>query len=321
MKKSLLYLAGIITSIAFLAGCDTKTPDADFAPVNDIQTSTAVAEEINDDNAVEEVPVTDVENTEPEVTEPEIAECELEDGVYIADFNTDSTMFHANEMCDGKGTLTVKDGQMTIHVSLPSKTIKNLYSGLAEDAQKDGAVLLEPTIDVIDYNDGTTDEVHGFDIPVPYLDDEFDVALIGKKEVWYDHKVSVSNPELKEDEAEEKHIEEAAGYVYIGDHTIEVDLEGGSGKATITSPAQVKTHDDGTQSVLVEWSSPNYDYMLVGGEKYLPVSFEGENSIFEIPVADFDEPLEVIADTVAMSKPHEVEYTLIFHSDTIKEVE
>lgn len=321
MKKSLLYLAGIITSIAFLAGCDTKTPDADFAPVNDIQTSTAVAEEINDDNAVEEVPVTDVENTEPEVTEPEIAECELEDGVYIADFNTDSTMFHANEMCDGKGTLTVKDGQMTIHVSLPSKTIKNLYSGLAEDAQKDGAVLLEPTIDVIDYNDGTTDEVHGFDIPVPYLDDEFDVALIGKKEVWYDHKVSVSNPELKEDEAEEKHIEEAAGYVYIGDHTIEVDLEGGSGKATITSPAQVKTHDDGSKTVLVEWSSPNYDYMLVGGEKYLPVSFEGENSIFEIPVADFDEPLEVIADTVAMSKPHEVEYTLIFHSDTIKEVE
>ncbi len=321
MKKSLLYLAGIITSIAFLAGCDPKTPDADFAPVNDIDTSTVAVEEIKDDNSEEKVPVTDVENTEPEVTEPEIAECELEDGVYIADFNTDSTMFHANEMCDGKGTLTVKDGQMTIHVSLPSKTIKNLYSGLAEDAQKDGAVLLEPTIDVIDYNDGTTDEVHGFDIPVPYLDDEFDVALIGKKEVWYDHKVSVSNPELKEDEAEEKHIEEAAGYVYIGDHTIEVDLEGGSGKATITSPAQVKTHDDGTQSVLVEWSSPNYDYMLVGGEKYLPVSFEGENSIFEIPVASFDEPLEVIADTVAMSKPHEVEYTLIFHSDTIKEVE
>ena len=321
MKKSLLYLAGIITSIAFLAGCDTKTPDADFAPVNDIETSTVAAEEINDDIAVEEVPDTDVENTEPEVTEPEIAECELEDGVYIADFNTDSTMFHANEMCDGKGTLTVKDGQMTIHVSLPSKTILNLYSGLAEDAQKDGAVLLEPTVDLIDYNDGTTDEVNGFDIPVPYLDDEFDVALIGKKGVWYDHKVSVSNPELKEDEAGENHIEEAAGYVYIGDHTIEVDLEGGSGKATITSPAQVKTHDDDTQSVLVEWSSPNYDYMLVGGEKYLPVSFEGENSIFEIPVASFDEPLEVIADTVAMSKPHEVEYTLIFHSDTIKEVE
>ena len=228
-------------------------------------------------------------------------------------------MFHVNEMLDGKGELTVKDGQMTIHISLPSKSIQNLYFGLAEDAQKEGAVLLEPTIDTIDYNDGTTDEVHGFDIPVPYLDDEFDVALIGKKETWYDHKVSVSNAVLKD--AEETNIEEHAGYVYEGDYTIEVSLEGGSGKATITSPAQIKTADDGSQVVLVEWSSPNYDYMLVGDEKYLPVNPEGENSIFEIPVANFDEPLEVIADTVAMSKPHEVEYTITFYSDTMKEVE
>ena len=187
-------MAGIITSIAFLAGCDTKTPDADFAPVNDIETSTVAVEEIKDDNSEEEVPDTEVENTEPEVTEPEIAECELEDGVYIADFNTDSTMFHANEMCDGKGTLTVKDGQMTIHVSLPSKTILNLYSGLAEEAQKDGAVLLEPTVDLIDYNDGTTDEVYGFDIPVPAIGEEFDCALVGEKGKWYDHKVMVTDP-------------------------------------------------------------------------------------------------------------------------------
>lgn len=315
MKKSLLYLAGIITSIALLAGCDIKgAPEM----INlDDESEGFIKNEIIDENGS----VEEIEITEPEVSKPEAAKCELEDGVYIAEFDTDSTMFHVNEMCDGKGTLTVKDGQMTIHVSLPSKSIVNLYFGLAEDAQKEGAELLQPSVDEIDYNDGTTDEVNGFDIPVPYLDDEYDVALIGKKGVWYDHKVSVSNPELKEDEAEEKHIEEAAGYVYIGDHTIEVDLEGGSGKATITSPAQIKTGDDGSQVVLVEWSSPNYDYMLVGEEKYLPVNPEGENSIFEIPVANFDEPLEVIADTVAMSKPHEIEYTLIFHSDTMKEVE
>ena len=51
-------------------------------------------------------------------------------------------MFHANETCDGKGVLTVKDGQMTIHVSLASTSIVNLFPGLKEDAQKDGAVLL-----------------------------------------------------------------------------------------------------------------------------------------------------------------------------------
>ncbi|MBP5495045.1 MAG: hypothetical protein J6X97_08095 [Lachnospiraceae bacterium] len=315
MKKSLLYLASIITSIALLAGCDIKgAPEM----INlDDESEGFVKNEIIDENGS----VEEIEITEAEVSKPEADKCELEDGVYIAEFDTDNSMFHVNEMCDGKGELTVKDGQMTIHVSLTSKKIVNLYYGLAEDARKEGAELLEPSVDVIDYNDGTTDEVHGFDIPVPYLDDEFDVALVGTKGTWYDHKVSVSNPVLKDEEAENKTVEEHAGYVYVGDHTIEVDLEGGSGKAAITSPAQIKTGDDGSQVVLVEWSSPNYDYMLVGEEKYLPVNPEGENSIFEIPVANYDEPLEVIADTVAMSKPHEIEYTLIFHSDTMKEVE
>ena len=120
---------------------------------------------------------------------------ELEDGVYSVDFLTDSSMFHANEACDGKGTLTVENHKMTLHVSLTSKNILNLYPGLAEDAAKEGAELLEPTIDTVTYSDGTTEEVHGFDIPVPALDEEFDLALIGTKGKWYDHKVSVSNPE------------------------------------------------------------------------------------------------------------------------------
>lgn len=119
----------------------------------------------------------------------------LEDGVYSAAFNTDSGMFHVNEACDGKGTLTVKDGQMTIHISLTSKNIVNLYAGMAEEAGKEGAKLLEPTTDTVTYSDGTEEEVNGFDVPVPALDTEFDLALIGTKGVWYDHKVSVSEPE------------------------------------------------------------------------------------------------------------------------------
>ena len=103
-------------------------------------------------------------------------------------------MFHVSEACDGKGVLTVENGQMTIHVSLASRKILNLYPGSAEDAQKDGAQLLEPTVDEVTYSDGLTDEVYGFDIPVPALDEEFDVALIGTKGKWYDHKVCVSNP-------------------------------------------------------------------------------------------------------------------------------
>lgn len=123
----------------------------------------------------------------------------LEDGVYTAEFDTDSGMFHVSEACDGKGTLTVQDGAMTIHVSLASKNIVNLYPGLAEDAQKEGAEVLEPTTDSVTYSDGITEEVYGFDVPVPALNEEFDLALLGTKGTWYDHKVIVSNPEPAEE--------------------------------------------------------------------------------------------------------------------------
>ena len=125
---------------------------------------------------------------------PETAKLDLEDGVYSAEFVTDSSMFHVNEANKGLGILTVKDGKATIHVSLASKSILNLFYGLSEDAQKDGAVLLEPTTDTVTYDDGMTEEVYGFDIPVPAIGEEFDVALIGKKGKWYDHKVMVLNP-------------------------------------------------------------------------------------------------------------------------------
>ena len=124
--------------------------------------------------------------------ESAVSSSDLADGTYEAKFTTDSSMFRVNEAKDGKGELTVKDGQMTIHVSLTSKNIVNLFPGLAEDAQKDGAKLLEPTVDKVTYSDGTSEEVYGFDVPVPALDKEFDLALIGTKGVWYDHKVTVS---------------------------------------------------------------------------------------------------------------------------------
>ena len=138
---------------------------------------------------------TDAGNSE----EDEEAEDEnsIPDGKYEAKFTTDSSMFHVNEANKDMGVLTVKDGKMTIHVSLAGDGILNLFPGTAEDAQKDGAKLLEPTEDEVTYDDGTTETVNGFDIPVPALDEEFDLALIGKKGKWYDHKVSVTS-DLKE---------------------------------------------------------------------------------------------------------------------------
>ena len=147
-----------------------------------------------DDAAKEDAEEADTEEAEATTEEAEETAAPLEDGVYTAEFDTDSGMFHVNEANDGKGVLTVENGKMTIHVSLASKKIVNLYPGLAEDAQKDGAELLEPTTDTVTYSDGESEEVYGFDIPVPALDKEFDVALIGEKGTWYDHKVSVTNP-------------------------------------------------------------------------------------------------------------------------------
>ena len=121
---------------------------------------------------------------------------ELQDGVYSAKFTSDSSMFHVNEACNGLGKLTVKDGKMVIHIALASENIVNLFEGTAEDAQKEGAELIQPTVDTINYSDGTTEEVYGFDVPVPAIGEEFDLALVGTKGKWDDHKVSVSDPGL-----------------------------------------------------------------------------------------------------------------------------
>ena len=119
----------------------------------------------------------------------------LAPGEYEAEFKTDSSMFHVNETKDGKGVLTVQpDGQMSIHVTLVSKRIDNLYLGTAAEAEGDESNWLQPTLDKVKYDDGYEEEVYGFDIIVPVIGEEFDVAIIGDKGKWYDHKVSVSNP-------------------------------------------------------------------------------------------------------------------------------
>ena len=101
-----------------------------------------------------------------------------------------------------------------------------------------------------------------------------------------------------------------------GEYSIQVDLEGGSGKASVTSPT-ILTVEDGKAYAQIQWSSSNYDYMIVDGEKYLPTNEEGMNSVFEIPVLSMDEAMPVIADTTAMGAPHEIDYNLTFYSDSI----
>ena len=309
MKKNIIIVIALL-SVMLFGGCGNN---------NNAQESASVVNATVEENAEES------SETIPEALPEESAEdrsesnetakqnqdtVELLDGIYTAEFTTDSSMFRVNETCEGKGTLTIENGEMTIHITLGSKKIVNLYPGLAEDAAKEGAELLLPTEDTVTYSDGMTEEVYGFDVPVPALETEFDLALVGTKGKWYDHKVSVSNPVPLEDDEQVKD----AVSLEDGTYSMEITFEGGSGKAEILSPVDV-TVADGKTTATVQWSSPNYDYMIVDGEKYLPVNTEGD-SVFEIPVLKFDEPMDVIGDTVAMSKPHEIEYTLTFHLDT-----
>ena len=336
-----IIIVGGLSACLLLGGCGAgQAADATSAE------STVAAQEST------VTPTESTEATETVSTETAQDEAQLPDGVYTAEFSTDSSMFHVSEACDGKGTLTVKDGVMTIHISLGSKKILNLYPGLAEDAAKEGAVLLEPTTDTVTYSDGMTEEVYGFDVPVPAIGEEFDLALIGTKGKWYDHKVSVKDPvktgdveettddtDKKEDSSDKETAEKADASkdektsddkksegkkledlkLEDGTYEFDVTLTGGTGRATVESPAKVEIKDKEATATII-WSSPNYDYMIVDGEKYEPVNKDG-NSTFEIPVTVFDTEMEVTADTVAMSTPHEIDYTLNFDSSSMKKAE
>lgn len=180
-KKIAVLLLSAVMAMTMLSGCGNNAAKED---------KKAATEDQNKDDASEA--------KEEEADEAEKAP--VEDGEYWVDFNTDSGMFHENPDFDGgKATLIVEDGKMTVHITLNSKNIVQLFSGTAKDAQKDGADLIDPSgTETIEYTDGSEPkEVYTFDVPVKKLDEEFDLALIGTKDKWYDHKVSVSNPVAK----------------------------------------------------------------------------------------------------------------------------
>lgn len=245
----------------------------------------------------------------------------ITDGTYSVEVESSSSMFKIE-----KAELTVVDGTMNAVITLGGTGYTKLYMGTEEQAAK--AEEADYISFVEDANGAYT-----FAVPVAALDQVIDCAAYSKKkEEWYDRKITfLSNSLTLANTTSDNTKIEAAGNtetakaaskeetkIEDGTYTIEVELKGGSGKTTIASPATIKVA--GNQVVAcIQWSSPNYDYMLVNGEKYLPVNTEGD-SVFEIPVLTFDEEIPVIGDTIAMSKPREIEYTLIFDSNTMKAV-
>ena len=240
---------------------------------------------------------------------------ELTDGTYNITVESSSSMFKIE-----KAELTIADGEMTAVITLGGTGYGKLYMGTAEEA----AVADET--DCIAYVEDANG-AYTYTMPVAVLDQPIECAAYSnKKEQWYGRQltflsdsISNSTDEDATEAVDEEKKENAAVEVADGTYSIDVTLGGGSGKSTVLSPATITITGD-VMVARIEWSSPNYDYMLVNGEKYLPVNTEG-NSVFEIPVAELDKELDVIGDTVAMSKPREIEYTITFHSDSIKAAE
>ena len=101
-----------------------------------------------------------------------------------------------------------------------------------------------------------------------------------------------------------------------GEYSIEVNMTGGSGRASVSSPTWLNVRDGKAYARLL-WSSTYYDYMILGGKKYYNLTTDGGNSTFEIPIPIMNESFPVIADTTAMGDPVEIRYQLTFYEDTI----
>lgn len=234
---------------------------------------------------------------------------EIKDGVYPVKVDSSSNMFQVTG-CE----LTVRDGRMTAVMTMGGTGYLKLFMGTGEEAAKAGEE------DFIPYRE-TEDGLHTFQVPVEALDMGIDCSAFSKKkEKWYDRVLVFRADSLPADAIADGKITTVESLALKdGIYTAEVTLGGGSGRASVESPARLRV-ENGQAFATIVWGSANYDYMKVDDVKYETVNAEG-NSAFEIPVTGFDWKIPVIADTIAMSEPHEIDYTLAFNSSTIKKAE
>ncbi|WP_432065381.1 hypothetical protein [[Clostridium] symbiosum] len=234
---------------------------------------------------------------------------EIKDGVYPVKVDSSSNMFQVTG-CE----LTVRDGRMTAVMTMGGTGYLKLFMGTGEEAAKAGEE------DFIPYRE-TEDGLHTFQVPVEALDMGIDCSAFSKKkEKWYDRVLVFRADSLPADAIADGKITTVESLALKdGIYTAEVTLGGGSGRASVESPARLRV-ENGQAFATIVWGSANYDYMKVDDVKCETVNAEG-NSAFEIPVTGFDWKIPVIADTIAMSEPHEIDYTLAFDSSTIKKAE
>ena len=295
-------MAAVCLSSVLAAGCGGKN-QAETLPAQSSETmSVQVSETVAATEETAEQQSVGTEGMTP------VLASELRDGVYQIQVDSSSSMFRI-EACE----LTVNDGSMTADMKMGGTGYLKLYMGTGEEAVKADESAYIQAVDA----DGKCT----FEIPVKALDEAIDCAAFSKKkEKWYDRKLAFLASSLGDAVSVDVKMTTISDLALEdGVYEADVALEGGSGRASVESPAKI-TVKQGEATAEIIFSSPNYDYVRIGEEKYEPVNTEG-NSAFEIPVDGFDYRMQIAADTVAMSTPHEIDYTLFFDSATIKKAE
>lgn len=279
MKRTLILLLAAVLMCAFLAACGDATTTTSTSGPTDEETTTLVP----------------------------LYGDQIKDGTYEITVSSSSSMFRIID-----AQLTVKDGNMSAVLTLSGDGYEKLYMGTGEQALAD-------TDDKCIYYVEDAKGKYTYTVPVEALDKETDCAAWSiRKQRWYDRVLVFQSSMIPAEAlAPDTGDGQPAGEAPVdGQYTIEVSLEGGSGRATVESPTALMIKG-GNMTAVIRWSSPNYDFMVVDGTKYLPTNTD-ENSTFEIPVSQLDADLAVSADTTAMSQPHLIDYTLHFDSSTLK---
>ena len=295
-RISALFLAALF-ALCLFAGCGAEAASAP-------ETATSSSGPATDQVAAASE-MTTVEDVVEEGMEPVYADA-LREGVYPVEMKSSSSMFKADHV-----ELKVEDGRMQALLYMTSQSYLYMFAGTAAEA----AAAAEADYIPLTPGDG---DMEVFALPVEALDAGLSFAAFSKKkEKWYDRTLLFRVDSLPAEAFLDSPFTTVSDLsLEDGTYTVEVTLSGGSGKASVESPALL-TVRDGEATAAIVWSSSNYDFMMVGDEKFLPVNETG-NSAFEIPVAGFDSPLPVQADTTAMSQPYLIDYTLLFDSATIE---
>ena len=305
MKKRIIALS--VLTMLVLASCGTKkdssqqsSTSATTAP----QTTAATTAKNTTEATTEHVTAAQNEVGFEGMTEVNMNELNM--GNYNVSVDSSSSMFKIAGCI-----LHVSDHDMIADIIIDSKSYDALYMGTEDEAKN------ASESDRITY---TTNEKGQsvFTVPVEALDKEIHcAALSAKKQEWYGRTLVFRADSLPDTAFKEARYATAESLkLENGEYNIDVKLEGGSGKASVESPAKL-TVKDGKATAKIVWSSDKYDKMVVNYLEYTPEIADG-HSVFEIPVGGFDYRMHIEAETTAMSEPHMIEYTLYFDSSTIK---